>query len=135
MARTPFLLTHEHLTPTHALTRSPSCSLEHHSDGSDKAITPILCRVKKPLDSPSKHVSFNMSGKENNYAEIRSTIHALQDININARVLRDRELKTYEDYKRKELRERLEKAKQRANQLRAAELGSRVRSHDILNVR
>lgn len=76
-----------------------------------------------------------MSGKENNYAEIRSTIHALQDININARVLRDRELKTYEDYKRKELRERLEKAKQRANQLRAAELGSRVRSHDILNVR
>lgn len=114
---------------------TPDYPLDCRSDNSDQAITPILCRTKKPLESPSKKVSFNINGKENNYTAIQSTINALQDINTNAQALKERELNTREDQKRKELRERLEKAKQRANQLRAAELGNYARMHDILNVR
>jgi len=83
-------------------------------EDTDKPLTPILCRVKK-VDSPSKHVSF-------------------KDRDSNALHFRDKNLGAEYD-KRAELRERLEKAKLRAVQLRNAELESKLRSNRLLNIR
>ena len=92
-----------------------------------RPITPILCRAKKPIDSPSKHVSFKME-KENDMSSITSKMDILRERESNLYALRERDRNTQEYQRRKELRERLEKAKQRASELRAVEIESRIRS-------
>lgn len=73
-----------------------------------------------------------MDQEKENRVNPKSGLTELKD--LGAHLLR--EFDSNQEYnKRKELRERLERAKHRANQLRAAEVESRIRSHNILNIR
>lgn len=106
------------------------------TDNMPRPITPILCRAKKPVDSPSKHVSFNMDReKENDGSTIQTKMLALREKESKLFALRERERNTEEYQRRKALRDRLEKAKQRATELRAAEIESRIRASNLLNMR
>ena len=73
--------------------------------------------------------------KENDTSSITSKMDILRERESNLYALRERDRNTQEYQRRKELRERLEKAKQRASELRAVEIESRIRSSNLLNMR
>ena len=73
--------------------------------------------------------------KENDMSSITSKMDILRERESNLYALRERDRNTQEYQRRKELRERLEKAKQRASELRAVEIESRIRSSNLLNMR
>ena len=101
-----------------------------------KPITPILCRARRPQDSPSKHVSFEESeSKENAAVTFQTEIVARREKEAGLFALRERERNNTEYQRRKELRDRLEKAKQRATRLRAVEIETKLRTNNILAIR
>lgn len=73
--------------------------------------------------------------KENEVSSITNAMAAMRHKESKLFALRERERNTQEYQRRVELRERLEKAKHRANQLRAVEIESRIRSSNLLNMR
>lgn len=73
--------------------------------------------------------------KENDMASVKSKMDILRERESNLYALRERERNSQEYQRRRELRERLEKAKQRASALRAVEIESRIRSSNLLNMR
>ena len=73
--------------------------------------------------------------KENDMASVKSKMDILRERESNLYALKERERNSQEYQRRRELRERLEKAKQRASALRAVEIESRIRSSNLLNMR
>lgn len=120
-------------TPCFALSYNLSC---HISDAPDKLITPILCTARRPPDSPSKHVSFEEANeKENELDPLECDIAIRRQQEANLFILKERERNNTEYQRRKELRERLEKAKERASRLRAVEIETKMKTNNILLVR
>lgn len=84
--------------------------------------------MERPPDSPSKRVSFvDVGGQENGErGERQPTVYEL----------RERERNNGEYVRRRQLRERLEKAKRRATQLRAIQSEQSARPlHNLINIR
>lgn len=82
-------------------------------------------------DSPSKHVSFQELDKENDKVSIEAR-SALKG--IDAGIMTD-EMAENNYQTREQVHERLERAKQRASQLRDYEIKTRMRANNILNMR
>jgi len=76
-----------------------------------------------------------MLDEKENEAVKHPTITALREKETNLFVLRERERNDTEYQKRKELRDRLEKARQRATQLRLAQFDNNPKNNHLLNIR